>query len=133
MLFTYDFAEKIDLSRFKKQAPHYIANMREVTYNLFLKDYKMVVEVATPDNCRGHIASLHLFQVKRDKEGEIIDETVIVPLLDTRFKELKCFQEIYKIDSYKAHFDSNSAAETINKICTLLKIINKINNLKVFL
>jgi hypothetical protein len=133
MLFRYDFGEKLDLSRFKKQAPHYISNMREVTYNLFMPDYKMVVEVATPDNSTGHIVSLSLFEIKRDGEGEITEEKVIVPLIDTRFREIQSIKDIFKIDHYKAHFDSNNAIDTVEKICKLLKLIHKINNLKVFL
>jgi hypothetical protein len=133
MLFRYDFGKKLDLSRFKKQAPHYILNMREVTYDLFMPDYKMIVEIATPDNCTGHTGSLSLYDIIRDDDGDIVSEHVIVPLIDTRFREIQSIKDIFKIDHYKAHFDSNNATDTVEKICNLLKLIHKINNLKVFL
>ena len=133
MLFRYDFAEKLDLSRFKKQASHYISTMREVTYNLFMPDYKMVVEIATPDNSTGHTISLTLYEIEKDKDGDIINERVIIPLIDTRFREISYIKDIFKIDHYKAHFDSNSSTDTVEKICKLLKLIHKINNLKCFL
>lgn len=133
MLFSYDFGHKLDLTKFKKQAPHYIANMREVNYNLFLQDYKVVVEIATPDVCNGHIVSVHFSSLKRDQDGDIIDETIIVPLLDTRFKEIQYIKDIFKINSYKAYFDSNSVVDTVDKICMLLRLVYKINNLKAFI
>lgn len=133
MLYRYDFSEKLDLSRFKKQAPHYISNMREVTYDLFMPDYKMVVEVATPDGCVGHTVSLSIYDIDRDEDGDIIRERVIVPLIDTRFREIQPIKDIFKIDHYKAHFDSNSSVDTVEKITKLLKLLHKINNLKVFL
>jgi len=133
MLYRYDFGEKLDLSRFKKQAPHYINSMREVTYDLFMPDYKMSVEISTPDNSTGHIVSLSLYDLDRDDDGDIIRERVIIPLIDTRFREIQPIKDIFKIDHYKAHFDSNSSVDTVEKIAKLLKLLHKINNLKVFL
>lgn len=133
MKFRYDFGEKLDLSLFTKQATHYIGSMRELTYELFLPDYKMEVQIVTPDNCTGHTVSLSIYDIERDSDGDLTEEQVIIPLIDTRFKENKDIKEVFVIDHYKANFDSNNAADTTGKICKLLKLIHKINHLKAFL
>jgi hypothetical protein len=133
MEFRYDFGDKLDLSLFKKQGAYYIGIRREVTYNLYLPGYKMRVEIARPDDSNGHMVTVYFYEIKRDSDGEITNEKIIIPLIDTRFKELRDIQDVFVIDHYKAHFDSNSAAMTIEKICKLLKVIHKINNLKAFL
>jgi len=93
----------------------------------------MRVEIARPDDSNGHMVTVYFYEIKRDSDGEITNEKIIIPLIDTRFKELRDIQDVFVIDHYKAHFDSNSAAMTIEKICKLLKVIHKINNLKAFL
>lgn len=133
MLFRYDFGEKLDLTKFIKQATHYIGTMRELAYDLYLSDYKMRVEVVTPDNSNSHTVTIFFYEIGRDPDGELVGEKIIIPLIDTRFKELRDIKDVFKIDNYKAHFDSNSAQFTVEKICKILKILYKINNLKVFL
>lgn len=134
MRYRYNFdSEKLDLPRFKKQAAHYIGKMRELHYEIILKNYKLLIEIVTPDNCTGHMVVISMFDIHKDNDGDIVNEKVIVPLIDTRFKESKLIQNIFVIDNYKAHFDSNSVFETVDKISQLIKLIFKINNLKAFL
>jgi hypothetical protein len=132
MLFRYDFTLPLDLQRFKKQATHYIGQMREVSYDLFLPEYKLAVEIVGMDNSNSHRMSFWIFEIKRDEEGYIIKDNVIVPLLDDRFKEIKDVQELWINHDYKAHIESNSVVKTVSQICSILKLISKINRLKVF-
>lgn len=133
MLYRYDIDDKLDLSKFKKQAPVYIGKMRELTYEFFLKDYKMVAEIATPDGYSAHTVSLYFFDIKKDKDGDVVSEKVVIPLIDTRFKEMQFIKDLFTIDNYKAYFDSNSVEKTTNTLSMLLRLIHKINNLKAFL
>jgi hypothetical protein len=134
MRYRYDFVgDKLDLPKFQKQAAYYIGHMREVNYEIFLKNYKLLVEIATPDNCTGHIVTLSMHDLKRDSDGDISSEKVIIPLIDTRFKESKIIKEFFVIDNYKAHFESNNVSLTVDKISQLIKLLFKINSLKAFL
>lgn len=134
MEFRYDFlGDKLDLSKFSKQAAYYIGYDRRTVFNLYLRNYKMRVEAARLLDSNAHLVTVYFYEVKRDVDGEIQSEKVIIPMTDTRFKELRDIKELWKIDHYKAHFDSNSASASVEKINKILKIIFKINNLKAFL
>lgn len=136
MEFRYDFGQKLDLSKFLKQGPYYIGLMREVTYSLYVADFIMRVEIARPANHNAHMVTIYFYEIKRDEDGEIISSEMIIPYHDLRFEGLLDIQEkqgLWSIDQYKAHFDSNSAVQTVEKICKILKFIHKINNLKAFL
>ena len=133
MLFRYDFGEKLDLTKFKKQAIHYIGTMRELTYDLVLPNYKLCVEITTPDNVNSHSVLLYFSDIFRDIDKEIIRENIIEPMTDTRFKEMKSIQELFEIDNFKAYFVSHSTSETVEKLSKLIKLLSKLNNLKVFL
>lgn len=133
MEFRYDFGEKLDLTRFRKQAIHYMSSMREITYILYLPNYKVIAEITTPDNLPGHLVSIYFSEIIRDSSGTIVSDNAIIPLTDSRFKEIKDIQNLFKIDHYKAYMTSYNSAETVNQICNLLRLVHKINRLKVFL
>jgi hypothetical protein len=133
MEFRYDFYEKLDLTKFKKQGAHYIGSMRELTYNFFLPEFKVVAEIITPDNSSGHLVTVYFFELVRAKDRTIEAEKAVIPLIDTRFKEIKDIQSLFKIDHYKANFDSNNAKDTVDKLCNLVRLVFKINSLKAFL
>ena len=136
MEFRYDFASKtraLDLTRFKRQAPGHINTIAKLNFLFLLNEFKVVAEVETPAGAHGHSVTVYFFELTRDKEFDITSEKAVIPLVDTRFKELADIQEIFTIDHYKAHFDSPDAQETVDKLCNLLRIVHKINHLKVFL
>ncbi len=132
MLYRYDFNEKLDLSRFRKQAAFYIGKMRELAYDLYLPNYKMRVEIARIDDSSSHISTIYFYQLERDGDGELVNERIVIPLTDMRFKDLTIVKELFTTDNYKAHYQSSSVESTVDKICAILKIIHKINNLKAF-
>lgn len=133
MLFRYEFSQKLDLSIFRKQAAHYISNFRELTYHLVLNDFRIEIEIATPDSTNAHLVSMHIADLVRDEDGEIIRATAVFPKSDLRFKEIPEIAEAFPIDHYKASFESNSVSYTVDKICFIAKLLFKINNLKAFL
>lgn len=96
MLFRYDFGKILDVSKFRAQAPHYITQMRQVDYHLFLQNYKIVVNISTPDDSTAHMISVSIFDIKRDENGEIISVEQLFPSNDLRFKEFKLVKEIWK-------------------------------------
>lgn len=133
MQFRYNFGEKLDVSRFKKQAPHYISLAKPVEYDLYLPHYRLRVEVNTPEDSNGHDVLLSFSEITRDGDGEIIREHIISPANDSRFKEFREIKNIFTVSDYKAAFNSNSSVDTVDKICSIIKILSKINNLTVFL
>jgi hypothetical protein len=134
MNFRYDFVgDKLDLTRYTKQAIAYIGAMREVDYTIYFKHYKMRVEIARLADSTAHAATVYFFELRRDDAGEIINEKVIIPATDTRFKESQSIKDLWGTDHYKAHFDSSSSAATVEKINKVIKLIYKIENLKAFI
>lgn len=133
MKFRYDFAEKLDLTRFKKQAPHYISLGRESSFEIYVRDFRINVEIATPDNQNAHQVILGIEEIKRDEDGEIITAKIIYPNSDTRFKEIKDIQKIFNGADYKSYFNSNSSTMTVDNISNVIRIVHKINNLKAFI
>lgn len=133
MKFRYDFAEKLDLSRFKKQALHYINVGRESTFELYVNDFKINVEIATFDGQDAHIASLYFEEIKRDLDGEIISTNIITPMIDLRFKDIENIKHIFDESNYKSHFNYKSTTFLVDHICFIIKLLNKINSLKAFI
>lgn len=132
MLYRYDFHQKLDLVRFKKQAIFYIGKMTEVIYHFYTLHYKMHVEIVRSDESTSYFVTISILELERDEDNELVSEVIIIPLIDMRFKEFQEIKDTFQIDNYKAHFDSNSVEMTVDKICRILKIIHKINNLKAF-
>lgn len=133
MIFRYDFGSALDLTRFKKQSIHYIGKIPTINYHLFLRDYKIVADINVVNDSTCHNVTISIFDIVRDADGEMLDSNVVVPLNDTRFKELKDVVNIFPNDHYKADFSSGSAENTSDKICKIIRILHKINNLKAFL
>lgn len=133
MLFSIHIGDKLDLSKFRKQAVHYIGQMREVTYDIYSFDYKMIVACKTSESSTAHEVTIRIEELKRDADKEITMSSIICPLNDTRFNEIKIIQDIFTIPgSQTAKFSSNSVSHTVDRICSLIKIIHKINGLKAF-
>jgi hypothetical protein len=133
MLFPIRVGEKLDLSKFRKQATHYIDLMREITYHVYLPNYKVIVEIVLAEKTTKHLVTMWIVEIFLDQDKEIKNEKVILPLNDMRFKENKDIQSIFEMDNYKAYFNSSSAADTTDKICRIVKLVHKINHLKAFL
>lgn len=134
MLFRYDFNSKLDLVRFCKQANYHIGNMRDLTYNIFLPNYKIVIEILSTANKSAHYALLFCSDLKRDDDGSIINETIISPMFDSRFMDISFFKELYIYNlNYKATFYSDKNDFTIGKISLFIKILFRFEKLKAFL
>lgn len=133
MLFRYDFDKKIDLSLFRKQAIHYIPQMEEINFYLVFEKYRIEVAISRSTKSTAHLASISFNEIFRDEDGEINDYDYITPSSDLRFKEITDITSIFPIDERIAHLDSTNVEKTVNVICSLAKILSKIDNLKAFL
>lgn len=133
MQIRYDFGEKLDVTKFVKQAKHYIAQMPSIQYYFVLPHYKMVVQIDRQENVTSHLITVTFSKIWRDQDGEINSSELIYPAQDIRFKDLKIIQELWLSSAdYSAKWSSNSVAHTVDKMVLLLKLIHKINNLQVF-
>lgn len=136
MLIRYDIPEKLDLSKFRKQAEFYIGKMRELDYEFITKDYKVTIGISTPDDSNTHSVVIAIFDVKRDPEGEVSNYIPIRPLKDTRFCESTIIKDLFDPKNEyatQAVLTSNSALETTNKLSNIIKLIHKLHSLRAFL
>lgn len=131
-MFRYDFGEKLDLTKFKKQALYYIGTSSEIRYQFYLKNYLMLADIGVHTN-NSHKVKIQIKEIFRDQDKEIENNSLIYPLRDTRFSSLSNIKEIYLNDDSFAEFISNNVIFTINKIVSLLVVIHKINDLKIFI
>lgn len=135
MYLRYDFGKKLDLSKFKKQASHYAKNLDKVTYQLFLPNYKITVEIFRAEGClTTRSVNIAIYDIGRDKDGEITFSSALFPITDTRFKEIKIIQELWGNNTGAlAYFDIGTSTDIIQRICDLIKVVHKINKLKAFI
>lgn len=131
MLFRYDFLNTLDLSRFQKQAGHYIKVMPEVTYHLVVFDYKLVADVRKT-NDESYLVSLQIFDLTRDSDNEIIESKAIFPMNDPRFNEMKDFKHIFSLDHATGDFIVDTNVMIVEKLTSMIKMLNKLNNMKAF-
>lgn len=137
MKFRYDFvADKLDrsnMSRFKKQATHYIGTMRQLTYSIYFRTYVIDVDIVRPDDSNAHQVDITICDIIKNGEGEVVRNRTITPSNDLRFKSFKVINDMFPDNQDTASFESNSAEFTVKQIAELIKILYKINNLRVFL
>lgn len=136
MILRYDFGEVLDLSKFQKQAPHYIKCMPSLTYHFCVSNYRLVAEInrLSDDMPETHSVTFSLFSGNKDADGDIVNHNVVVPLSDTRFKEIQEIVSLFDLDKSKSEqMLSNSAEKTVDKLSRLIRVLYKINKLKAFL
>ena len=135
MLIRYDFDKKPDLSRFCKQASHYLKSIDDITYHFVLKNYRLEVNVYIPDNTFmkvNHAATFEFHELNRDSEGEVKEAIPIYPSSDIRFAAMKDMNDMFNPSSTKINIDFNSVPEVIEKISFFVKMLYKINGLTMF-
>lgn len=134
MQIRYDFiGDKLDLSRFQKRASREIAQMRSLTYHFYVLSYKIEVNIDTPDDCTNHLVGFSIMELQKDEDNEIKSCFTIKVTDDLRFKTFPDLVKYYEPFADTGHFQSASVDETIDILSSFIKIIYKINNLKVFL
>lgn len=139
MLFRYDFDKNLDLSKFKKQFLHYISkmvslNISEIRYHFSLRMFQLSVEIKWIENPINHIVKFYISEVSRDSDKEIISGKNISPLRDTRFQEIKLFKDFFDTNyATQGSFVSYNIQHTADTICQIVKLLHKINDLKIFL
>ncbi len=130
MQIRYDFSEKLDLSRFKKQAPHYIGTMREMVYWFYLPDYRIEVQITCTDNTTNYLVKICIDEIVREYLST--KYYTIHPDSDIRFADIKIIQNTFTFGPY-AELTSNDVKQITNTICDIVKVVHKINGLKAFL
>jgi|WetSurMetagenome_2_1015567.scaffolds.fasta_scaffold909084_1 hypothetical protein len=135
MQFRYDFVgDKLDLSRMIKQINRHLIQYDELNYDFYVLGYKIQVNInRTADISTTYIVSFTLSELKRDQDGDIFSCNEISVTEDLRFNELSGLIKYYQPLATSGYFESNSITEIINILSGIIKIIYKINNLKVFL
>lgn len=134
MLLTYNFTDTLDLTKFQKQATHYIGSMFSVIFDLYLPSFKIVADVMADYLGNGyHITTtITLFALTRN-QGEIVSCHAINPLADMRFSDIPLIQEMFDDSGVcKSTFTSNNIAEVVDKVSFLLKLLSKIDRLRAF-
>lgn len=132
MIFRYDFGEKLDLSKFVKQASFYIKKYPDTEYHLFTKDFKILFSTE-PFSGPNIFVRITVFSIIRDSDGEISNLERIFLIGDSRFESFNLIPTLFNPYMSEATFQSDSIKDIISKVSELIKIIHKINYLKAFL
>jgi len=132
MLIRYDFSKEPDLAALKKQMLHYIPLIKDITYHFLLKDYRIVTHIAENSESRYSVA-LYINDIVRDAEGEIIKHNEIIPLSDIRFKDIHRISDMFCLDLHEAEFTVDAVEPSVDVLIGVIKIVSRINRLKVFL
>lgn len=128
MNFRYDFGEKLDLSKFQKQATHYAKNQSE--YILVMSHFMIWVKFFQVQR-----VSIATYDIIKDPDGNIIQKQAIYLGSDDRFQGFKDVQFFTRNCPPGFEFEVRFAEydKIIEQICGLIKIFHKINGLKAFL
>ena len=131
--FRYDFGEKLDLSKFAKQAEHYIACWYAISYHIYTQDFIIEASVRPNDSSKTHKVDFSLYELERDSDKSIINKKLLFPLNDTRFSNIEIIIELFARYNDQGQIFSDNVFDIIAKLCQLIKAVHKINHLKAFL
>jgi hypothetical protein len=131
MLFRYDFGEKIDLSKFKKQVPYFISKSDVTSFDIYFKDYSIKFEIFYDHILYKIITDIYL--LNKDIDGKIINHEIIFPLEDYKFMNFKEIKEFFLPTAYRSVKNFSDIKEMVDKIAAIIRIIHCVNNLKTFL
>ena len=135
MNIRYDFSDVLDLNIMRKQLAHYIGKLPEIKYQIYLNYFYIEIDILqNVDDTTSiyHEVSLTMYDLKK-LEGILCAKYIIFALTDMRFSELKLINSLYDIKDSTAHFKSKNITDTIEKLCNLIKLLHRMENLKAFL
>jgi hypothetical protein len=135
MLFRIGIDDKLDLSHFKKHIQHYFgSDLENLTYNIFLKDFKILVQVLPIENKKFKEITILLYEkLPQQKYSNEYSWRLFNPAIDSRFSEIKLIQELFEKDKNPASLECLNAKVVADKICNLIKIVHKIKFLTAFI
>lgn len=137
MIFRYDFGKTFELTNFKKHSVHYMNHMPSVSFHLFLNNYKLIFDVNKDlENKNYYNIDAYIFELSFDSDGAVTNGRAIVPMLDTRFKEIKEISSLYLDENeniIKGEFTDTVTQSITDRMCRILKIMHKFDKLKVFI
>lgn len=132
MILRYDYIDRLDLSIFRKQASHYIARMQNVNCFFFTKDYRLLAEIGYVRNQNNYTVNIYFSEIIRNENNEIDYGNNIDVTKHPLFEDILSIKSLFEINPSKAIFIANNIQEIIDRLCYLVKILHKINNLKIF-
>jgi len=137
MQLRYDFETSLDLSKFEKQIPVYIHRlnymaMENLLIDVFVKGYKLSFNITSDLDVKSNNIEISLFEILRNKDGDLTSGTKLIPANDIRFADIKVFSDLFCPNDYSACFVSSDIDLIRERMCTLIKIVHKINKLKMF-
>lgn len=138
MELRYDFGDKLDLSKFRKQLHHFISVLHleedpQLHLHVYVKYYKIYFLISQKNNSNEHSTLIRIFDYASNLNGDIISYSCIVPSKDLKLKSFSDIINLFQVDCSDGLFNSNSVDYTIRILCKIINICSKINSLKVFL
>lgn len=133
MFARYDFGEKLDLSKFRKQVTFYVGKYSHTEYNIFTKDFKILF-TTEPAEDGSILARISTSSIVRDADGEMILLEHFRMSEDSRFESFKEALALFNKNYHRhlASFNSKSPKDIVDKVCGLIKIFHKVNSLIAF-
>ena len=137
MNIRYDFSAILDLSIMRKQLVYYIGKIPEIKYQIYLNNFYVEIDILqNVDDTTSTYHEVYLTMYDLKKVADIITAKYIISALtDMRFSELKLINSLYDNTTIAstAHFKSKNITDTIEKLCNLIKLLHRMENLKIFL
>lgn len=130
MLFNFYFNENLDFTQFKRQAMHYVNIAPDITYHLFLKNYKLVCGIKKTNV--SYKITFSILEIKRDSDQDIVGGAFVIPLSDIKFKEIKDIANSFSPDECAGEYKAENLISAVEFMCRTVKMLNKINKLNVF-
>jgi hypothetical protein len=141
MIFRYDFSQKIDLSRFRKQIIHYSGKIVPLEFVVFTKNYQFNIKISDKiandiDGYCRYRASILVYSVSRYADGTILELNPFIILNDQKLSLVPKIIDICGKVATQNPYEIviiDSKEVIADDICTLILMLYKINDLKVFI
>lgn len=134
MIFRYDFDKRLELLKFRQQAMHYVSIMPEIEYHIFTPDFQAIfgINYYNATKANSHLLNIKLFKLQRDRNKEITSKEQLIPLDDSTLNTFPDIVSSFEDKENEAKIESNDVKSTVDKIINIIRLLYKINGLKVF-
>ena len=134
MQFRYDFGQKLDLSNFKKQFLFFLNQRKEVTYSVYLFQFKLFIITSYSNS--GYILKIKTYELVRDSDDAIIVSNIIYPHNSPKLKGVNVIERLFGPDSplyTSGCMKIRDPEYLVHEVCEVIKVLHKWKDLKAFL
>ena len=129
MRFVFDGTQSIDYHRLINELEPYLSSMRQIVYYIYIPNYLICGEISTVDDDFRNMFSVQIWESPQFG----LKGRSIIPSEDVRLMYVEGFHGFFHPGNSHALCLSVSFSRTVNKLCYLINLLSRINDLKAFL